>query len=139
MRVATLGRWGGLAAMLGGALWVPYGVFEMLAPWGEAIVYREDLGYEVVADASLYRVYSLPGGLAALLSTLGLLGTLALLGLPAGRSGRVGRILTYGAVGLSALSLLGGKCQNSAHEVMADAILPTSAPNPGSTGACSPT
>lgn len=27
-------RWGGLAATVGGALWVPYGVFEMLEPWG---------------------------------------------------------------------------------------------------------
>ena len=38
-------RWSGLAAMLGGALWIPYGLFEMLEPWGPDVAYRDDVGY----------------------------------------------------------------------------------------------
>ncbi len=101
-------RWSGMAAMLGGALWLPYGVFEMLEPWGVATApYREDVGYEVVTDARRYVAYSLPGGLALLLSALGLLGARALLGLPGGRLDGVWRILTYLAVVLAVVSLVG--------------------------------
>lgn len=97
----------GAAAALGGLLWVPYGVFEMLQPWGADTVYRDDRGYEVVTDAPLYWLYSLPGSLALLLTALGLLGALALLGLPAGRASSVGRILAYVALGLAVLSVAG--------------------------------
>ena len=27
-------RWTSVTAVLGGLLWIPYGVFEMLQPWG---------------------------------------------------------------------------------------------------------
>ncbi len=30
--------------MVGDALWVPYGVFEMLEPWSVVTIYREDVG-----------------------------------------------------------------------------------------------
>lgn len=97
----------GAAAALGGLLWMPYGVFEMLQPWGIDTVYRDDRGYEVVTDTLLYWVYSLPGSLALLLTALGLFGVLALLGGPAGRPRSVGRVLTYIALALAVLSLAG--------------------------------
>ena len=93
--------------MLGGALWVPYGVFEMLEPWGTDTVYREDVGYSLITSAPLFVAYSLPGALALLLTSLGLLGVLALLGPPAGRARTGGRILAYAALALAALSLVG--------------------------------
>ena len=92
-----------VAAVLGGLLWVPYGVFEMLQPWGNDTVYRDDLGYEVVTDASLYWLYSLPGSLALLFTTLALLGVFGLLGL----RGRSGRFLAYAALALAILSIGG--------------------------------
>lgn len=94
----------GATAALGGVLWVPYGVFEMLQPWGIDTVYRDDRGYEVVTDAWLY---SLPGSLALLLTALGLLGVFRLLGGPASRPRSFGRILTYVALALAVLSLAG--------------------------------
>ncbi len=103
----TAGRWAGPAAILGGLLWVPYGAFEMLEPWRAAKVYREDVGYSVITDTPLFVAYSLPGGLALLLTSLGLLGALALLGLGVGRLSGVGLILTYVAVMLGVLSLGG--------------------------------
>ena len=93
----------GVAAALGGLLWVPYGVFEMLQPWGTDTVYREDRGYEVVTDDLLYWVYSLPGSLALMFTTLALLGLFPLLGL----RGRAGRILAYAALALAILSIGG--------------------------------
>ncbi len=94
--------------MVGGALWVPYGVFEMLEPWGAAVtVYREDVGYELITDAPLYVAYHLPGSLAVLLTSLGLLGVLALSRVSAGRTGRAGLILIYVTLALSILSLAG--------------------------------
>ena len=86
---------------------MPYGVFEMLQPWGEDTDYRDDRGYEVVTDALLYRVYGLPGSTALLFTTLGLLGVFALLGLPAGRPGRSGLVLAYVASALAVLSAVG--------------------------------
>lgn len=97
----------GAAAALGGLLWLPYGVFEMLEPWGTADVYRDERGYDIVTDALLYGVYSLPGSLALLLTALGLLGVLALLRLPAGRAGRTGLVLAYAALALAVLSVAG--------------------------------
>lgn len=100
-------RWLAVAAVLGGLLWIPYGVFEMLEPWGTDTVYRDDLGYEVITDSLLFVAYSLPGGLALLLTSLGLVGVLALLKLPAQRVGRIGRALAYVAVALALLSIIG--------------------------------
>ncbi len=96
-----------LAAALGGLLWMPYGVFEMTQPWGEDTVYEDDRGYEVVTDALLYHVYSLPGSAALLLTALGLLGVFGRLGLLAGRAGRVGRVLAYVALARAVLSAAG--------------------------------
>ena len=100
-------RWYALAAALGGLLWMLYGVFEMTQPWGEDTVYRDDRGYEVVTDALLYRVYSLPGSVALLLTAVGLLGLFGRLGLPAGRAGRTGLVLAYVASVLAVLSGVG--------------------------------
>lgn len=96
-------RYLGAATAIGGLLWIPYGVFEMLQPWGIDTIYRDDRGYEVVTDAPLYWVYSLPGSLALLFTALGLRGVFTLLGL---RS-RFGRLLTYAALALATLSLIG--------------------------------
>jgi hypothetical protein len=93
--------------MLGGLLWAPYGVLELIQPWGEDTVYRDELGYEVVIDTLLHRVYSLPGSVALLLTTLGLLAVSGRLGLPAGRSGRARLILTCAALALAILSIVG--------------------------------
>ncbi|HEV2126684.1 MAG TPA: hypothetical protein VGW38_28320 [Chloroflexota bacterium] len=101
-------RWGdrrraGASAMLGGLLWVPYGVFEMVQPWGDDTVYRDARGYEVVTDAGLYWLYSLPGSIALAMSAWGLLGVLVVLGLRA----RLGRLSAYAALALALLSLVG--------------------------------
>ncbi|MDP8923784.1 MAG: hypothetical protein M3O34_12995 [Chloroflexota bacterium] len=110
METMTSGRWAGAAATVGGLLWLPYGVFEMLEPWGAATVYREGVGYELIIDVPRFVAYSLPGGLALLLTSLGLLGAIARLRLPPGRGGRSGGIergLASVALGLAALSLAG--------------------------------
>ncbi len=104
--IGRLVRRPGWLMLIGGALWAPYGLFAMFSPWGEDTPYREDRGYELVINAGLYRIYSLPGGLALLLTSVGLLGTLSALGL-VGRSGRTGRLLARVAVALAVLSLLG--------------------------------
>jgi hypothetical protein len=93
--------------MLGGTLWILYGVFEMLRPWGPDTVYRDDKGYEDVVDAGLYVLYSLPGSLALILTALGLLGVLELLELPSGRMRSIGRVLNYIALALGVLSVGG--------------------------------
>lgn len=100
-------RWLAVAAVLGGLLWIPYGIFEMLEPWGTDTVYRDDLGYEVITDTPSFVAYSLPGSLALLLTSLGLFGVFALLELPAHRACRIGRVLIYVALALALLSILG--------------------------------
>jgi hypothetical protein len=100
-------QWLAVASVIGGLLWIPYGLFEMLEPWGTDTVYRDDRGYSEVVDSLNYVVYSLPGSLGLLLTTLGVVGVIAHLRLPAHRSGRVGRALTYVALLLAILSLLG--------------------------------
>lgn len=107
MASSNLSRWGGLAAILGGALWAPYGVFAMLEPWGAGVVYRDDVGYSVITNTSLFVTYSLPGSLAVLLTSLGLLGVLAMLRASADRIGRSALVLVYVALALSVLSLAG--------------------------------
>lgn len=97
---------GGLAAVLGGVLWVPYGVLEMVEPLGAATVYREDLQYELITDQAVFAAYSLPGSIALLLTSLGLLGVLALLR-AAGRAGTAARMFAYVALALAAVSLAG--------------------------------
>ena len=96
-----------MSAMLGGALWIPYGIFEMLEPWGADVSYREDVGYSVITDASLFVAYSMPGSLAVLLTSLGLLGVFARLGVSPILIDRIGTILTYIAVVLAVLSTAG--------------------------------
>lgn len=100
-------RVGGLAAILGGLLWGPYGIFDMLQPWGTDTIYRDEVGYELILDACLYRIYSLPGGLALLLTSLGLLSLKGVARVPAGRLGKVGVILAWVSLVLSMLSVLG--------------------------------
>ena len=107
MVLGPLHRWAGPAGVVGGLLWVPYGVFEMLEPWGTDTVYRDDVGYSLITDTRLFVAYSLPGSLALLLTALGLLGVLARLRLSAARTGRSGRLLAYVALALGALSLFG--------------------------------
>ena len=49
-------RWAATVAVLGGVLWVPYGVFVMLEPWGPDVVYRDELGYAQVIDTPRFIV-----------------------------------------------------------------------------------
>src|SRR5918998_4396548 len=100
MMAMALARWAGPAGVVGGLLWAPYGVFEMLEPWGVDTVYRDDVGYALVTDTRLFVTYSLPGSLALLLTALGLLGVLAGLRLSAARTGRIARLLAYVALAL---------------------------------------
>ncbi len=100
-------RWAGAAAMLGGILWVPYGIWEMLEPWGPDVLYRDDLGYAEVIDPVRFVIYSLPGSLALVLTTLGLFGVLALLRLPLGPITRAARVLATLALVLAVVSLVG--------------------------------
>ena len=97
---------GALASVLGGALWVPYGVFEMLEPWGAAKEYREDVGYSLVTDPGLFVAYSTPGALALLLATLALLTVISLMAAPS-RLRRAGQLAAYAALGLALLSAAG--------------------------------
>ena len=96
-----------VACLLGGLLWIPYGLFEFLPPWGLDTVYREERGYEVVTDPLLYWMYSLPGSLALMLTALGLLGILGQSGLPRGWIDRVALVVTYGALVLAVLTVVG--------------------------------
>lgn len=107
MTATAFSRWAGPAAILGGLLWMPYGVFEMIEPWGTDTVYRDDTGYSEIVDPRLFVAYSLPGSLALLLTALGLLGAGARLRLSTPTTGRIGRILAYVALALGALSLAG--------------------------------
>ena len=107
MTTIAFDQWAGPAAVLGGLLWVPFGVFVMLEPWGAASIYREDLGYGLITDILLFRAYILPGGLALLLSAVGLLGIFAFLGPTAGRGRTSGRLLACVALALAVLSLAG--------------------------------
>ncbi|MBM2812890.1 MAG: hypothetical protein HW416_3649 [Chloroflexi bacterium] len=107
MAPRVLSGWAEPAAILGGALWVPHAVFEMLRPWGAAMVYQEERGYDLITNTALFVAYGLPGSLAQLLTSLGLLGIAARLGLPVRRTGKAGLIVANVAVGLGVLSLLG--------------------------------
>ncbi len=106
MVAATCTRWAGPAAIVGGVLWMVYGVFLMLEPWGPAEVYREDLGYQLVTNRPLYWVYAVPGSLALVLTALALLGLSRRYRLPESRVGKLGRVLTYLSLGLAVLSFI---------------------------------
>lgn len=93
------------AAILGGLLWLPYGVLAMLNPWGVDVVYSEAKGYSLVVDSALFLAYSLPGGLALALTSAGLIGIVTQL-----RTHNLGRgalVFAYAALALAALCLLG--------------------------------
>ncbi len=107
MLPATLIRWAGPAAVVGGLLWMVYGVFLMLEPWGQAEVYREELGYQLVTNRALYWVYALPGSLALILTALALLGLFRRYALPRSGVGKLGAVLTKLSLVLAVLSFLG--------------------------------
>lgn len=93
--------------MLGGILWLPYGLFTMLQPWGVDVAYREAQGYSVVVDKTLFVAYSVPGALALVLASIGLLTVVAQL---SGRRGTVARatcVLGYVALALGSASFVG--------------------------------
>jgi len=99
-RVATV-------ILVGGLLWILYGPFTMLNPWGADVAYREAQGYSVIIDARLFLAYSLPGALALLLTAAGLLGVIVRLGRLGGALELITRGLTYVALGLGLVSLVG--------------------------------
>ncbi len=99
-RVAT-------AVLLGGFLWILYGPFSMLQPWGADVAYREAKGYSEVVDTPLFLVYSLPGALALVLNAAGLLGITVRLPERGRTLQTVTRGLIYLALGLGLISLAG--------------------------------
>ncbi len=100
-------RAGGVAAVIGGFLWIGFGVFEFLQPLGIDRVYDGDRAYDVVVDRTLFTVYSAPGAVALILTTCALLAVLPTLGPARRRSGGFAR--ACGAVALTAalVSLVG--------------------------------
>ncbi len=85
-----------LAAIASGALWIPYGVFELLDPFGTATTYDAARGFDIVDDRALHLLYSLPGALAIAL------GAWALRGLPESRS-RGARVTTALVLAMAAV------------------------------------
>ena len=90
-------------AVVGGALWLPYGVLELVQPWGADTRYDEERAYDVVISPALHQLSSLPGSLALLLCAVGLLGLLRRLDVDS----RAARVASRGAAGLAALSAAG--------------------------------
>ncbi|HUQ16824.1 MAG TPA: hypothetical protein VM070_03455 [Candidatus Saccharimonadales bacterium] len=84
---------------LGGVLWVIYGVFEMLEPFGAAKRYDPALGYELVTDPARYIGYGIPGAAALILSGVGLARR---------RAREAGPIVGLGRLLASAVVLAGG-------------------------------
>lgn len=99
--------WSSPAAITAGPLWILYGIFLMLEPWGQAEVYRHDLGYQLVVNAPLYWLYALPGSLALILSSLVLLGIVRRYGQLHHRAERLAVKATYFALALAVLSVVG--------------------------------
>lgn len=90
--------------VFGGILWGVHGVFEMIAPFGTAMVYDSTLGYDLITDRALYLLYGIPGAVALILTSFGLIT------LTRGRSGRfvgLGRVLAFATLGSGVLSGLG--------------------------------
>jgi hypothetical protein len=104
---AKITHWASPVAIVGGLLWMVYGVFLMLEPWGAAEVYREDLGYQVVTNVGLYLLYSLPGGLALVCTALALLGITHRYGQSPSGAGKLGLVLSYLTLGLGILAVVG--------------------------------
>lgn len=100
-------HWVSITAVLGGLLWIPYGVFEMLQPWGEDTEYRDDLNYQVITDTYLYLLYSVPGSLALILTAVSLVGICRLLSRTSETAARISLVLGYISVVLGGLSLAG--------------------------------
>lgn len=93
-----------IPAIVGGALWIAYGIFEFLKPLGEGTgPYRPDLGYELVADPLRYVIYGAAGGFALVLTALALVRHSPRVG----GLVRIGRVLAYVAGALGALALVG--------------------------------
>lgn len=106
MLPSILLRWGWLAAIVGGVLWIIFGVLNA-QPLGTS----HTTAPFAVRDPSLYRIYHLPAALGTLLAALGVLGLGHRLAQPAGLLARVGSVLAYiaavaGAVNTLALAAL---------------------------------
>lgn len=91
------------SAVVGGGLWIPYGAFELVQPWGADTRYDADRAYDVVVDRGLHHLYSLPGSLALLLCAVGLLVLLRRLGVHS----RAARLASGGACALASISAAG--------------------------------
>lgn len=92
-----------LPAVVGGTLWIPYGILELLQPWGVDVRYDESLGYDAVVDRGLHILYGLPGSLALVLCAVGLLGLLTRLG----TRSRTASVAAWSAAALGATSAAG--------------------------------
>ena len=90
-------------ATVGGALWVPYGILELLQPWGADVRYDATRGYDAVVDRGLHVAYGLPGSLALVLSAVGLLVLLTRLS----TRSRTARVAAGAAAALGVVSAAG--------------------------------
>ncbi len=106
-RARRLGTTAAALAVTGGLLWIPYGVFEFIQPWGEDVKYDEERAYDVVVDRGLFTLYSAPGALALVMTALAALALITLWRLPEYRWGRAARVAAVGAVGLGVVATTG--------------------------------
>lgn len=98
-------RWLSPAAIVAGVLWAAHGVFELGRPWGEVSRFDPGVGYGVITDAALFRIYGLPGP-PALLLTGAVVFVLASY-VTAGRLARAARWLAVASSVLGAAALVG--------------------------------
>lgn len=95
------------ATSVGGMLWALYGFLAMLTPWGAEVVYQEAQGYSVVLHGGLFVLYSLPGGLALVLTSWGLIQITAHLRQPSKRIDKLTLALAFVATFLGLASVVG--------------------------------
>ena len=91
-----------LAAVAGGLLWIPYGVLELLEPFGADTAWSDARGYDVVLDRGLFLLYGVPGTLALVLSAGAALVAVRRVG-----GGRASRACGWAALALGVVSGVG--------------------------------
>ncbi len=107
--VAAAGRKHGarVVVLTGGLLWMAFGAFEFVRPFGSAVTYDVKLEYDVVVDRSLHLLYAGTGGSALLLTSVGLAGLAAGAGDGRRRVRQVSLVCAYAAGAAAMVTLLG--------------------------------
>jgi hypothetical protein len=103
LRAASIGsmtdRRLALAAVAGGLLWIPYGVLELVEPFGADTAWSDTRAYDVVVDRGLFVLYGAPGTLALVLSAVAALAAVRRVG-----GGRAARACARAALALGLVS-----------------------------------